>query len=156
MTRIVRTQIAPNIYEINLLKEGSRHVYLGFNVIELDEGRTLEISRFLARDGSDPPSVRWFRAFALEYFPKAEVVTGRRMDKEGELRSWSYRFRQPPIASEPRVFLENPEVWRWAAVISLALILSLAGGFLLWQGLVSLSEAASSVNWTSFFRKVSL
>ena len=122
MTRVVITQPdedgAPHIHEVHLLPDDGRHAFAGFNVTELDKGRLLRVSAFMARDGSEPPGVHWFRDFAAEQFPRGEIVAGTRMGEDGILRAWSRRYRSEPlpVSAEPRVLLTEPEVWRWAAL----------------------------------------
>lgn len=154
MARIIITQPdsvgAPHIHEVHLLHDEGRHAFAGFNVTEKDGGRTLHVSSFLARDGSQPPGVHWFRDFAAKYFPRGEVVEGFRLGEDGKLTPWSYRFRlaSPPVF-DPRWHLVSPEVWGWAV---LGLLIG-AGAFgvawLLSWGLTSLIDAALAVRWGS-------
>lgn len=150
MTRVVITQPdedgAPHIHEVHLLPDDGRHAFAGFNVTELDKGRLLRVSAFMARDGSEPPGVHWFRAFAAEHFPRGEIVAGKRMGDDGELRPWKYRFREPTFA-EPRAMLLYSEVWRIAAWVSLAVIIGAALAWAFWAGISALLDTAETVRW---------
>jgi len=153
VTRVVITQPdpdnAPHIHEVHLLPDEGRHAFAGFNVTEKDGGRLLRVSAFMARDGSEPPGVHWFRDFAAEQFPRGEIVAGTRMGEDGVLRAWTRRFRAEPlpVSAEPRALLTEPEVWRIAAIMCLAVIIAGALGWALWAGFYAMIDAADTVRW---------
>jgi hypothetical protein len=89
MTRIVITQLEPHIHEVRLHRDGERHFFASFNVTERDGGRVIRTSSLNIRDGSPPPGVRWWLAFAARHFPRAEFAEHARMTPAG------LRWRDP-------------------------------------------------------------
>jgi hypothetical protein len=83
MIRVVITDLERHIHEVRLHRGHDRHFFASFNVTELEDGRVIRTSALNIRDGSSPPGVHWWRAFAAEHFPRAAFALHARMTSAG-------------------------------------------------------------------------